>query len=78
MNSITWTTDGLSDPADRQVIGTALVDGFAYALVHDTGPNRWYITRTAPGMWERTVVYGASTAPALRRAWNLVMGNPAQ
>jgi hypothetical protein len=78
MNGIPWTTDGLSDPADREVVGTARVDGVLYLLVHDSGPNRWYISRVRSGVRERTVVYGSRNAPGLRRAWNAVRSNPAE
>lgn len=75
---IAWTHDGLSDAEATEVTAVAIVDGFTYSLVHAVGPTRWYITRTGSGVWSRTVVYGSRTAPALCRAWNLVMANSAR
>lgn len=78
MDGIAWTQDGLSDAEGTEVTATAIVEGLTYSLVHNVGPARWYITRTGFGVRERTVVYGSRTAPALCRAWNLVMANSAR
>ena len=70
---VNWTTDGLSIPEISEVVETVTTQHHVYHLMHDTGPNRWYVVRSNDGETERTVVYSTRNAPALRTLWTTVV-----
>lgn len=75
-----WTHDQLSTPETREAIEEFSTSVFYYQLMHDTGPNRWYVVRTVlhgmgirpNGEQTRTPVYSSRNAPALMREWEII------